>query len=512
MKQNAGQRNKPDTGERHEPDAGQRSKDEAMILDLTPEARKELWAGLARTIEEYIEGVASLPVDANPSAKDVRAFLATCDFARPMEPQAALAFAARGLTKFQTHTPHPRYYGLFNPAPATMGIVADALVAAFNPQMAAWKHNPFGVEVERHLIRALGGRFGYDAAKTDGVFCTGGSEANHTALLTALTHAFPEFGRTGARGLAGQPVFYVSAESHYSFQKAARMCGLGSIAVRDIAVDEKLRMSPEALEKAIADDRRAGHAPFLVVATAGTTNAGAIDPIRAMAAIAAREKIWFHVDAAWGGAAALVPEMRRHLDGIELGDSITLDAHKWLSVPMGSGIYITRHADILDRTFRIAAAYVPPKAEGEAITDPYANSIQGSRRLIGLKLFLSLAVAGWEGYAAVVRAMTAIGDELRRQLTSAGWKIVSDTPLPIACFVDARSPHGATREYLEEIARAVVESGVAWISATRLRGTEPALRACITNYRTSAEDIRLLVAALEKARGNLQGKKIGAGN
>ncbi|HEV2298035.1 MAG TPA: aminotransferase class V-fold PLP-dependent enzyme [Candidatus Acidoferrales bacterium] len=489
-------------------DAGERNMPEAKLLDLTPGARKELWQGLARVIEEYIKGVAALPVDANPSAKDVRAFLATCDFARPMDPQAALAFAAKGLTKFQTHTPHPRYYGLFNPAPATMGIVADALVAAFNPQMAAWKHNPFGVEVERHLIRALGGRFGYEAAKADGVFCAGGSEANHTALLTALTNAFPEFHRTGARGLAAQPVFYVSAESHHSFHKAARMCGLGSVAVRDVAVDEKLRMSPEALAKAIAEDRRAGHLPFLVVATAGTTNAGAIDPIRPLAEIAAREKMWFHVDAAWGGAAALVPEMRRHLDGIELGDSITLDAHKWLSVPMGSGIYITRHSDILNRTFRIAAAYVPPKAEGEAIFDYYENSMQWSRRFIGFKLFLSLAVAGWDGYAAVLRGMTAIGEELRRQLVAAGWKIVNDTPLPIVCFVDSRSPHGATREYLDEIVREVVESGVAWISATRLRGTEPALRACITNYRTSAEDIRLLVAALEKARGKLQGKRI----
>ncbi|HKW87829.1 MAG TPA: aminotransferase class V-fold PLP-dependent enzyme [Candidatus Acidoferrales bacterium] len=481
-------------------------KQEPSILDLTPEARKELWEGVARVIEQYIRGVAALPVDANPSAKDVRAFLATCDFARPMAPQAALAFAAKGLTNFQTHTPHPRYYGLFNPAPATMGIVADALVAAFNPQMAAWKHNPFGAEVERHLIRALGGKFGYDAAKTDGVFCTGGSEANHTALLTALTLAFPEFNRTGARGLAAQPVFYVSAESHYSFQKAARMCGLGSVAVRDVAVDDKLRMSPEALEKAIAEDRRAGNAPFLIVATAGTTNAGAIDPIRELAAIASREKMWFHVDAAWGGAAALVPEMRRHLDGIGLADSITLDAHKWLSVPMASGTYITRHEDILNRTFRVAAAYVPPKAPGEAIVDFYENSIQGSRRLSGLKLFLSLAVAGWDGYAAVLRGMTEIGEELRRQLAAAGWKIVNDTPLPIACFVDARAPQGTTREYLDEIAREVVESGAAWISATRLRGTQPALRACITNYRTSAEDIHALVAALEKARGKLQGE------
>jgi len=481
-------------------------KPEPSPLGLTLESRKELWLGLSQAIENYMNGVAALPVDSNPSVNEVRSFLANCDFARPMDPQAALAFAAKGLTKFQTHTPHPRYFGLFNPAPATMGIVADALVAAFNPQMAAWKHNPFGVEVERHLIRAFGARFGYDATKTDGVFATGGSEANHTALLTALTRAFPDFHRTGVRGLSAQPVFYVSAESHHSFHKAARMCGLGSAAVREVPVDDRLQMSAESLEAEIREDRRAGHLPFLVVATAGTTNAGAMDPIRPLGEIAARENLWFHVDAAWGGAAILVPELRKYLDGIELGDSITLDAHKWLSVPMGSGIYITRHPEILEKTFRISAAYVPPKAEGEGIIDSYEHSMQWSRRFIGLKLFLSLAVAGWDGYAAVLRDTTAIGNELRRLLSDAGWEILNSTPLPIVCFVDSRSPLGKSREYLEAIVREVVESGAAWISATRLRGSQPALRACITNYRTGPEDIRALVTALEKARAKLEGK------
>ena len=131
-------------------------KREATILDLTTEARRELWEGLARLIEEYINGVTALPVDANPSAKDVRAFLETCDFAKPMDPQAALAFAARGLTKFQTHTPHPRYYCLFNPAPATMGIVADALVAAFNRQMAAGERIPSSNPSLNHHFWAMG--------------------------------------------------------------------------------------------------------------------------------------------------------------------------------------------------------------------------------------------------------------------------------------------------------------------------------------------------------------------
>jgi glutamate/tyrosine decarboxylase-like PLP-dependent enzyme len=475
------------------------------FLDLSSEAREQLWQDLALALEHYQNTVASLPVDSNASVEQVRQFLAPCDFTRPMDPRAALAFAVKGLTNYQTHTPHPRYFGLFNPPPATMGIVADALVAAFNPQLAAWKHNPFGVEIERHLIRAFGARFGYEPAQTDGVFASGGSEANHTALLAAITHSFPDFARSGARGLSSQPVFYVSAESHHSFHKAARMCGLGSVALREVPVDDKLQMLPESLEAATREDRRAGHTPFLLVATAGTTNAGAIDPIRPLAEIAAREKLWYHVDAAWGGAAVLVPELRSHFYGTELADSITLDAHKWLSVPMASGMFLTRHPDILKQTFRIAAAYVPPKAEGEGIIDSYEHSMHWSRRLIGLKLFLTLCVAGWEGYAAVLRMMTSIGEELRRQLLASGWRILNATPLPIVCFTDARSERSESQEYLAEIVREVIESGEAWISTTRLSGSRPAIRACITNYKTSPEDIRRLLAALETARAKTRG-------
>jgi aromatic-L-amino-acid/L-tryptophan decarboxylase len=475
-------------------------KSAAASLFLNAETRHKLWHELGAALESYWKQVDELPVYSNPTPREVRAALERFDFSSPMDPSAVLTAAIEGLTQFQTHTPHPRYFGLFNPAPTTMGIVADALVAAFNPQLAVWKHNPYGTEVERLLIRAFGEKFGYDPKFTDGVFTSGGSEANHTALLTALTHAFPDFGRLGARSLPAQPVFYVSAESHHSFHKASRLCGLGRESVREIAVDDRLQMSMEALESAIHRDRLAGLLPFLVVATAGTTSAGAIDPLRASAEIASREKLWFHADAAWGGAAALVPELRSVLDGIDLADSITLDAHKWLSVPMGSGIYLTRHPEILGRTFKISAAYVPPKAEGEGIVDSYEQSIQWSRRLMGLKLFLSLAVAGWDGYASVLRHMARLGEELRALLKSSGWKLVNSSPLPIACFVDAQSTDGGSAEYLESIASKVVESGIAWVSATRLRETRPALRACITNYRTGSEDLRRLVNALEDAR------------
>jgi glutamate/tyrosine decarboxylase-like PLP-dependent enzyme len=476
----------------------------APHLLLNEAERNNLWQALAHTIEEYISGIRKLPVSTDPSPDSVRSLLAGMDFSQPMAPEEALRFAAESLARTQVHTPHPRYYGLFNPTPTTMGIAADALVAAFNPQLAVWKHNPFATEVEQHLIRAFGSQFGYDPTKTDGTMTSGGSEANHTALLASLAHHFPELAQQGMRGLGAQPVFYVSAESHHSFHKAARHCGLGSNAVRDIAVDEKLRMEIPALESAIREDRRNGFAPFLVVGTAGTTNSGAIDPLPQIADVASREHLWFHADAAWGGAAALVPELRPLLGGIERADSITLDAHKWLSVPNGAGVFLTRHPEILGRTFHISAAYVPPKPEGAGVVDPYEHSIHWSRRFIGLKIFLSLAVAGWEGYSAALRHMTAMGNELRREIDAAGWDVIAATPLPIACFQDRRSPIGRSASYLEGIARHVVHSGRAWISTTRVRKDVPVLRACVTSYRTEPDDLRALVGALEDARSEFR--------
>ncbi|MEO8127664.1 MAG: aminotransferase class V-fold PLP-dependent enzyme [Bryobacteraceae bacterium] len=464
------------------------------MLRLGHTERLEIWEELGQILENYAATVDELPVapDLNPEA--IRALLAPCDFTRPMNASEALRFAANGLQRFQVHTPHPRYYGLFNPAPTTMGIAADAMVAGFNPQLAAWSHSPFAAEVEMHVIRALGSRFGYSQGDVDGVFASGGMEANHTALLCALTNRFPGLADKGLRSLDGQPVFYCSSESHHSLLKAALMCGLGMDAVRLIDVDGQLKMKAEALQDAIAHDTENGFVPFLVVGTAGTTSTGAIDPLPDLAAVAGLNNIWFHVDAAWGGGAAFVPELQALLKGIDSADSITFDAHKWLSVPMGAGVFLTRHQTILDRTFRVATSYMPKDAAGLDIVDPHLHSMQWSRRFIGLKVFLSLLAAGWEGYADAIRHQTRMGVVLRAGLEMAGWEMANETPLPVVCFAKP----GATSEEHQEIVSKIVRSGKAWISTTVLAGRRTVLRACITNYRTQESDISALIRDLSE--------------
>jgi len=476
----------------------------SSILELPDETRHNVFQHVIAEIEKYTEQVGehgvSPPLDVNSIRKNISRF----NFEEPANPIEAVDLVVNNLWKYQVHTPHPMYFGLFNPRPTTMGIVADALAAAFNPQLAAWSHSPFAVEVEQYLIHEFGKRFGYDEKSVDGTFASGGAEANHTAILTALNWKFPEFSHAGLRGCAKQPRLYVTSQSHHSFAKAARLCGLGNAAVKEIPLDTYHRMDVNALRSQITQDRNGSFEPFFIDATGGSTNAGIIDPIANLAEIAQQEKLWLHVDAAWGGAAVMVPELKDALAGIERADSITFDAHKWLSVPMGAGMFLTRHRNILDETFRVTTDYMPKEgAELEKI-EPYQHSMQWSRRFIGLKVFMSLLVAGWDGYAAVIRHQTTMGNLLRNELVKHNWEIVNDTPLPTVCFVDTLRHDGRTAHFIDTAAANVVASGKAWISSTRLGNNLPVLRACITNYQTQEKDIFALVEIVNNVREEMK--------
>jgi glutamate/tyrosine decarboxylase-like PLP-dependent enzyme len=471
-----------------------------ISMRLDKHINPEVWQKLMESINAYMSEVAKLKITPESTAESIRSSLASLTFEKPILPTEIIDFVVQGLRNDHLHVSHPRYFGLFNPPPTPMGIAADALVAAFNPQLATWIHSPFSVEVEQHLIRLFGKRFGYKPSQIEGTFTSGGTEANHTALLTALTWAFPEFIQLGLRGLNKQPTIYVSTQSHHSVIKSARLCGLGQVSVRQIPVDKQLKMDLKALSDTISQDRSNGCAPFLVVATAGTTNAGVIDPLQDIAEVASRKKLWYHIDAAWGGAAAILDEHRFHFKGIELADSITFDAHKWLFVPMGAGVYLTQRRGILRKSFFTTTTYMPPDARKVNAIDPYTHSMQCSRRFIGLKVFLSLAVAGWDGYCSEINRQIALGHLLRQLLMASGWKIVNQTILPLICFVDKTHPKGDALDFLTSIQEKVVTSGKAWISVTRLKEGLPAIRACINNFRTEEEDIHILVNTLNKAR------------
>jgi glutamate/tyrosine decarboxylase-like PLP-dependent enzyme len=463
-------------------------------FDPRSAAAEQLWRRVIDLIADERQQIAQRDVSAPVDVRDLRNVVGAYGFDRPVEPEDVLDDVAGLLRTTTAHTTHPRYFGLFNPTPTLMGVVGETLAAAFNPQLAAWSHAPAAVEIEAHLLRFLGGRLGYPEEAVAGSFTSGGAEANLTAVLLALTKTWPEYGERGLRALKARPVMYASAESHLAWLKIAHATGLGRDAVRLVPTGPDLRLDAARLAEQIAADRVRGDLPFLVVATAGTTAAGVIDPLHDLAGLCRDEGLRLHVDAAYGGAAALSDRLRPALSGIERADSITVDAHKWLSVPMGAGAFLCTDEEGLAETFRVTTSYMP--AEIPDTVDPYTSGQQWSRRFMGLKLFLSLAVAGRDGYAEQLERDAGLADALRGKLAAAGWDIVNDTPLPVVCFTD---PGTATWEHHDALAQKVVQSGRAWISPVNLSG-RAALRACVISHRTTAADIEELVQAVGDAR------------
>lgn len=468
-----------------------------------------IWEQVAREIEDYITGLRTLPVSSSSPPEAVRHDVESrFDFAAPIALPDLTRQVSDLLRRHAVHVTHPRYFGLFNPSVSEAAIVADTLVALYNPQLAAWSHAPAANEIERLTLRHLSQALGFDPDTTLANFTTGGLEANLSAVVVALAHRFPAYERHGAAGLGTMPALYVTAESHHSFVKICRIAGLGTDGIREVPTTATFIMDVEALREMMDQDARAGRSPFFIVATAGTTAGGVVDPLAALAVLAAESKVWLHVDAAWGGGAALVPRLRPSLRGIEHADSVTWDAHKWLSVPMGAGMFFCRHPDAVRRAFDVSTSYMPP-AIGAHTAEPYLTTLQWSRRAIGLKLFMSMAERGHEGFTEQIDHQARMGDVLRVKMTEAGWVVVNDTVLPVVCAThdDIRAGRCTTGDMV----RSIQARGLVWISEVRLGGREQALRACVTSFRTVADDLDVLIGELERSRIELRVRVEGDG-
>lgn len=429
------------------------------------------------------------PLYPNVTASEIREHLGTYyDFDQSRCLEDVVADVTEMLRNWNVTITHPRYLGLFNPSITFPSVIADLLTAMHNPQLASWRTSPAACEIERYTLGWLAAKFGLPE-NARGTFTSGGAEANLTAVIVALTRAFPKYGEQGLRSIECTPTIYLSSQSHHSFSKIAHMTGLGRASLRTVNTDAHLQMDIAHLQQRVNEDRKNGMVPIMVVGTCGTTAAGAIDPLWELGTFCAESHLWFHVDAAWGGAAILSSALRKYLAGIELADSITCDAHKWFSVPMGSGMFLCRHPESMAESFHTLAHYMPERAEEDTF-DPYTYSVQWSRRFTGLKLFMSLACHGKAGYAEMLERQSRLGDFLRELLLASGWKIVNSSPLPVVCF---------TRDGLDVSAYldAVRDKQIAWISTVNISGTT-ALRACITSIRTTERDIMNIVQELNQ--------------
>ncbi|HEX3914741.1 MAG TPA: pyridoxal-dependent decarboxylase [Steroidobacteraceae bacterium] len=472
----------------------QRSLPDALpALFPDPAERQRISDWLSLELEAARRRVQAGPVAPTLDMKRFRAELDAFDFAQPRPLEDALRWTIECLEHGIVQMSNPRYFGLFNPGANFPAQCADRITGSFNPQLASSASSPVPVALENYLIRAVARRAAFGDAAT-GHFATGGSEANYTALICALTAAHPKFGSDGARAFNGPVRFYTSRDCHIAWLKIAHQAGVGRCALRLVATDGCGRMDPKALLQAIAEDRAAGAVPVMIVATAGTTGAGMIDPLHACADIAKQQSLWLHVDAAWGGAALASDRLRGVLDGIGRADSMTIDAHKWLATTMGCALFITRRADLLSEAFHASTSFMP---SSNSSVDPYLNSVQWSRRFIGLRLFLALATAGWEGLGAHVERGVEVIERVRERLLAAGWRIVNDSPLAV---LDAVPPRAG--EDVRALVRRVVASGRAWIAPATFEGRD-VVRICATNGETGMEDVDALVAALDElGQGN----------
>ena len=457
-----------------------------------------VWDTVQTEIERFRQDDRSRPILPGVSPAQLRELLENrFAFEQPISLEEVTKESIKLLRDYSLHVTHPRYFGLFNPSVRDAGIVADALVALYNPQLAAWSHAPAANEIERHTLRHFTSFFGWDPDAAIMNFTSGGMEANLSAVLAAIAHHFPDSGKRGIASLFLRPAIYITTESHHSFVKIARMTGLGSDCLREVATSANFSMDVDALVQLIERDKNQGGYPLMVVGTAGTTGAGLIDPLPKIANISEKYGLWFHVDAAWGGSALLSPKLRPLLFGIEKADSVTWDAHKWLSVPMGAGMFFCRHVMAVANAFAVTTSYMPKRASEDTF-DQYATTAQWSRRMIGLKVFMALAESGTDGYADIIEHQARIGDYLREKLDETGWIVVNDTQLPVVCFThaDIRSGKTATNQIL----RNIYERNRVWISDVELGGKEPVLRACITSYNSNEGDVDCLIEELENAR------------
>ena len=448
-----------------------------------------------RRIDDWLTRVlldTALRVQAGPVTPtiDMGAFreeLTGLDFEQPMPLEDLLRWTIERLEHGIVQMNNPRYFGLFNPGPTFPAQCADRIISAFNPQLASSGSSPVPVALENHVIHGVGVRAGLPPEKAGGHFATGGTEANYTALVCALTDAHPQFSGAGTRAFPGPVAFYTSRDCHIAWLKIAHQAGVGRDALRLVDTDGHGRLDPGALAAKIVGDRAAGMVPVMVVATAGTTGGGMIDPLQACADIAAQEDLWYHVDAAWGGAALASTRLRPLLAGIEHADSITIDAHKWMATTMGCAMFLTRHAPLLSEAFHCSTNFMPSSLAG---VDPYLNSVQWSRRFMGLRLFLELASAGWDGLGAHVERSCAVIECIRKRLSALGWAVANNSPFAVLDMV----PPAALGD-VRALVRRVVASGRAWIAPTQFEGRD-VVRICATHGETSTADIEELVSAL----------------
>jgi aromatic-L-amino-acid decarboxylase len=477
-------------------------------LDWEPHRAAELGEAVVGLWGELLETLPERPITRGFEPEDVRAAL-TLDVPDEPLPLEQLTEHLRALVLEQSvYTGHPGFLAYIVGAGTVPGAAADLTAAAINQNVGGWRLSPGATEVELHLGRWLARECGLPP-DSGGYALSGGAMANLVALKLARDAAAGVGVRhTGVRGL--QPLaIYASSEAHVVIARAADVLGLGQDAVRSIDVDERFRMRPELLERAIAADRAAGVTPAAAVGTAGTTANGAVDPLAEIADICAREGLWFHVDGAYGAPAVLADDLRPQLAGIERADSIAVDPHKWLYAPTQVSFVLLRDMQRLADSFAMEASYIWLPEEERRGVDLAHLGPQFSRGFSALKVWLALLAHGRGAFARRISHDAALARYLGELVEAhPDFELVTPPSLSICCFRYApehlRGDEPALDELNERLMTAVQRDGSVYCSNAVLDGRF-CLRACIVNFRTEAEQLELLMDVVAEQGRRLAG-------
>ncbi|CAN5703998.1 pyridoxal-dependent decarboxylase [soil metagenome] len=448
-------------------------------------------------IGDYFERIEELPVLSQIDPGDLKAQLPSSAPQKGEPMSQIIADVDRLIVPALTHWSHPSFFAYFATSTSAPGIFGELLAAAFDNKAMLWRTSPASTELEEVVLDWLRQMMKLDAGYTGIIYDTASVSSMH-AIAAAREGVERRIREEGMSGRTDLPLLrvYASEQSHSSIEKGVIALGLGQRGLRKIPTDAQFRMSAGALAEAIEEDQSQGMVPFCVVATVGTTSTSSIDPVKEIVPIGEKHAMWLHVDAAYAGSAAVVPELQYILAGCDRADSVAVNPHKWLFTPFDLSVLYCRHMDLLQRAFSLVPEYLRTP-EQDRVRNGSDYGIQLGRRFRALKLWMIIRYFGHEGLASRIREHCRLAKLFTSWVEeSPDWELMAPVPLSLVCFracpeVDAvdelaRNAHWDILN--EEVMNAVNRTGKAYLSHTRLND-KLTLRLSIGNIRTAEQHV-----------------------
>jgi glutamate/tyrosine decarboxylase-like PLP-dependent enzyme len=463
-------------------------------IEMDSSAFREAGHQLIDDIADFLSSISDYPVTTAPTPRSLQAKLPKAIPITGMDPTALVKETWRLLVNNSLLNGHPRFWGYITSSPAPLGMLGDLLASAVNSNCGAFVLSPMATEIEKQTIQWLGELIGYPAG--GGVMVSGGNMANFIGVLAARKAKVNwDVRKLGLQPSQGKWRVYTSAETHTWISKAVDLFGLGLDAIRWIPVDGDQKMNVSLLDQTLTEDKKEGLIPFLVVGTAGSVGTGAVDPFNEIAAVCKKHDCWFHIDGAYGGFAAALPELKDLFHGIELADSVAIDPHKWLYSPLEAGCILVKDVNTLTDAFSFHPVYY--NFDGEEETNYYERGFQNSRGFRALKVWLGLRQVGTEGHIRMIREDVQLAKRLFELLNEYKEIETFSQHLSITTFrykpadIDANTE----QEYLNKLNQLLLnklQSGGEVFPSNAVLNGNFLLRVCIVNFRTRLSDIEAL--------------------